>query len=300
MAERLAKQVLELDFRRFVHRKRRHLIAQGLHERQQFEQLRRRLVGVVVDAVRAVLAFGLAPEEVRQRPARAVVVAEADGLVTDGGEVVARDFRQVEQAAAVAAGPVLHGGVDVLPLIAPDTLRRAKGVFDRERGRVELNAVLIATGAEAQPIVEALLEHAQGGDLGTRVGILRHGVGRKPFGSAKLAGDAAGRHPGNDGHVDVLLQVAHGSRCHEYRALRRPVQEKDDAVVALGKRLERLGVVGVVEPADLEIDALERLPVPLVVVVVNRQRHRAVSLAHGPWLPGAGRAAPAPCSRSAA
>ena len=181
----------------------------------------------------------------------------------------------------------VHCGVDVAPLFAADTLRRPERTVYGERRRVEADVVLVASVAEPEQVVEALVENAESRHLAAGISLSGEHVGRQLFRGTKLAGDAARRQPNDGGHVDVGLQVAHGTWHGENRAFGFAVQGEHCAVEESGQLLQTNGVVLVVEPADLLVDALDRFPIARVIVVEDRHRSARSTLMRlpPPWLP---------------
>ena len=180
----------------------------------------------------------------------------------------------MQHAAPVAPQTLVHGVVNIAPVVLGETLRGPETPVDRQCRRIELDDPGVGPATESEPVVETLLEHAQGGDLAARFRPLGNGGGSDPFGSPELARYATGRDAGDDGEVEVGLEVPHGPERCRRRALGLPVEAIHDPLVD-GPRefLVGLGVVFRFDPANFAVDAVHRLEVPLVVVVPDFDIH---------------------------
>ena len=104
----------------------------------------------------------------------------------------------------------------------------------------------IATGAETQPIVEALIEHAERCDLGARRGLTGKRMSRQPFRRPQFAGDTARGNGQDSGQRQVRPEITHAARCGEHRAFGLAVERKNHAIKARSQTFKRFGVVLVV------------------------------------------------------
>ena len=205
MAKRLLEQGLQLNVRRLGNLHQGNLVAQGLQQGQQLQQLRPILVGEHVNLIGAVLdVFRGQPDTVRQRAVALIAEAEAVGAK---GQFGLHQPRLGQQAAAMAATAIHHGAMHRLPIGLGQALRRTKGRIHPQGGRVKADGVLVAAGAEAKPVVEALVEDAEHGERRAVRGPGGQLASRDAQRQAELAGDPAGHDRGDRAHGQVLTHA---------------------------------------------------------------------------------------------
>ena len=232
----------------------------------------RRSVRIPPDPVGSVLAIGASPDEVGQRAA--IVVAKPDGIAAEP-QFAANDLGRIQHATAVAAQALVHGIVDIAPVVLGEAFRRTETPVDLEGCGIEPHGARVGTTAEAKAVVESLLEHAQGRNLATRLRALGNGGRRDTLGSTELAGHATGGDAGDHRKIEIGFQVAHGTQGCRCQALSLAIQAEYDTFVHRPcEFLVDLGVV-LLDPADLAVDAVHRLEVAFVVVVGDLDVHRS-------------------------
>ena len=81
--------------------------------------------------------------------------------------------------------------VHVAPLVSSEALRRAKPHIDSQAVRIEGEGRGVGTGAEAYPIIEALVEHAEHRDTAAGFRLPGQHLGGQRLGTAQPTRNAA-------------------------------------------------------------------------------------------------------------
>lgn len=161
------------------------------------------------------------------------------------------------------------------PVICCDTVRQPERHVNSQRRRVQRDTVLVASVAEAEAVVIALVEDAQNRYQGPLGSVGRDCVRGHPPRQPPSARDAARRDAGNNAQGEIVLQVAEGAGGSENQALGLAADLGDEGAATADEVIKDSPLLLVpAEPINLPIDAYSSLSVSLGVEVSDSHYHR--------------------------
>ena len=112
-----------------------------------------------------------------------------------------------------------------------------------QRRWIKTNQVLVASGAEAQPIVESLLEHPESGNQGASFDAVRHRFRRGAGSQIPSPPHPARRHTDNAGKRYRLAHVPDSPGCSGCQAFRLSIDLSHPGVSSPQKDVHDVGLV---------------------------------------------------------
>ncbi len=259
-----ADKILDLDRDRLAHLDQPHLIAEIAQQSDQLEELVGRAITEKDNRVRSSLhILGRAPEMVPLFVPQTKTVRRRAHLFSGHA-----GRRQVD--ASVLPPARQPRAVHPFPVIDADALGDSGLNGHGESRRVEGDPVLVRAAAETQLVVEALLEHPQPGNQGSRRRLLGDCASRHSAGQAPLAPNAAGVDRSNAAERQIVRQMADLAGERHDQTLGSPLEFADPGRTTIDKAVHPPGLL-LGDPARLEPDAVTRFAITLAI---ERPQHQ--------------------------